>query len=212
MQSQLWISNLSQENAPETNTATVAQLFELYSVPLCAYLRFLVGDQETAYDLTQETFLRIVQRPQQLAGVENQRAWLYRIATNLAHNHHRHQQRFAWIPWHKVEYAHSSPDVDVEEQSAERQAIEKALAQLSLTYRAPLLLHIDHGFSVREIATMLEIAEGAVKTRLWRGRELFRLAYEKESRQEARKENVPEKRPESAETKTELKKESDPHA
>jgi RNA polymerase sigma-70 factor (ECF subfamily) len=129
---------LSQENA----TDTVAQLFEQYAAPLCSYLHFLVGDLETAYDLTQEAFLRVIRTQQQLAGVENQRAWLYRITTNLAHNHLRRQHRFAWIPWHKVDYAQSSHDAGhgagIEELSATHQAVEKCLAQVSLTYRVPL--------------------------------------------------------------------------
>jgi RNA polymerase sigma-70 factor (ECF subfamily) len=162
----------------------VTELFEQYAAPLCSYLHFLVGDLETAYDLTQETFLRIVRTQHQLAAVENQRAWLYRIATNLAHNHRRRQERFAWIPWHKVDYAQQPPDEGVEKQFATRQIVEKCLAHLPLIYRAPLLLHVDHGFTVREVASMLEIGEGAVKTRLWRGRELFRLTYEKETQEQ----------------------------
>jgi RNA polymerase sigma-70 factor (ECF subfamily) len=48
---------------------------------------------------------------------------------------------------------------------------------LPVRYRAPLLLYSHYGFSVREVAEVLEISEGAVKTRLHRAREAFRRLY-----------------------------------
>jgi RNA polymerase sigma-70 factor (ECF subfamily) len=58
--------------------------------------------------------------------------------------------------------------------------VAQALATLPAKYRAPLLLYSYDGLNVREVATALNLSEGAVKTRLHRAREMFRQAYGKE--------------------------------
>jgi RNA polymerase sigma-70 factor (ECF subfamily) len=59
----------------------------------------------------------------------------------------------------------------------EHDAVERALGALSEEYRAPLLLFGHYGFHVAEIADMLGISEGAVKTRVYRAKEMFIRAY-----------------------------------
>jgi len=155
----------------------VADLFEQYQTPVFAYLVRLVGDREWARDLSQETFLRLFRARHRLVQVENRRAWVYRIATNLAFNALKRQRRFAWLPWRGPEAGHLS-EPDPAEGSDRLMAVEQALAALPPHYRAPLLLHSHDGFSVREVAEALNISQGAVKTRLYRAREMFRQVYE----------------------------------
>ena len=62
----------------------------------------------------------------------------------------------------------------------QRDEVAKALATLPIKYRAPLLLYSYDDLTVREVATTLNLSEGAVKTRLHRAREMFRQAYTKE--------------------------------
>ncbi|GAB4541790.1 MAG: sigma-70 family RNA polymerase sigma factor [Anaerolineae bacterium] len=164
------------ETRPDT-TALVIELFEQYQAAIFAYLYRLAGDREWAHDLTQETFLRLFRTRRQLARVENRRAWLYRIATNLAFNFLKRQRRFAWLPWRQGDSLRTAGP-DVTEQSDQRLAVEHALGQLPPQYRAPLLLYSHYGFKVVEIAQMLNISPGAVKTRLYRAREMFRQAYQ----------------------------------
>jgi RNA polymerase sigma-70 factor (ECF subfamily) len=158
--------------------ALVADLFEQYQAPVFAYLYRLVGDREWAHDLSQEAFLQLFRARHRLPEVENQRAWVYRIATNLALNALKRSRRFAWLPWRQVDdlRVHGS---DPAEQVDEQTSLERALAELPADYRAPLLLYSRYGFSVREVARALDVSEGAVKTRLFRAREMFRQAYER---------------------------------
>lgn len=158
-------------------TILVADLFEQYHTAVFAYLYRLVDDREWAHDLSQETFLRLFRARRQLLQVENQRAWVYRIATNLAFNALKRRRRFAWLPWRNTDTAHLAVP-DPSEQAHRRVAVERALAELPPHYRAPLLLHGHYGFSVREVAEALGISEGAAKTRLYRAREMFRQVYE----------------------------------
>jgi RNA polymerase sigma-70 factor (ECF subfamily) len=158
----------------------VVDLFERYHTGVFAYLYRLVGDRDWAHDLTQETFLRLFRARRRLPQVENRRAWLYRIATNVAFNALKRQRRFAWLPWRNTDAVHlTAPDPT--EQTDRRVAVERALVQLPPHYRAPLLLHSHCGFSVREVAELLGVSEGTVKTRLFRAREMFRQVYEGES-------------------------------
>lgn len=157
--------------------AVVADLFEQLHTVVFAYLYRLVGDREWAHDLSQETFLRLLRARHRLPQVENQRAWVYRIATNVAFNALKRRRRFAWLPWRSRDTLRLDIG-DWSDPSDQRMSVERALACLPATYRAPLLLHCHYGFSVREVAEALGISEGAVKTRLHRAREMFRQAYE----------------------------------
>jgi RNA polymerase sigma-70 factor (ECF subfamily) len=162
-------------------TEQVIALFEAYHEPIYAYLYRLVGEVEWAHDLTQDTFLRLFETKQRLPEVENQRAWVYRIASNLAFNALKRRRRFQWLPWQAGDAwqrtAQLAPS-DPAEKVAEGSQVARALTSLSPDYRAPLLLYSQYDFSVREVAVALKISESAVKTRLFRAREMFRQAYE----------------------------------
>ena len=158
----------------------VVALFEAYHEPIFGYVYRLVDDAEWAHDLVQETFLRLFETRDRLADVSNPRAWVYRIASNLALNALKRRRRFSWLPWRDGDAWHdasrgSLPD-PAEAVQLQRQ-VSRALARLTPDYRAPLLLYSHFDFTVREVAEALELSEGAVKTRLYRAREKFREAY-----------------------------------
>ncbi len=153
----------------------VARLFERHNGEIFGYLNRLVGDRELAQDLTQESFLQAHRARGRLPEVLNQRAWLYRIATNLALNALKRRSRFAWLPWLSVDRS----ACDSTDQVGERSAVEAALAALQPSYRAPLLLYCHYGLSIGEVAQALGINEGAARPRIYRAREMFRKAYER---------------------------------
>jgi RNA polymerase sigma-70 factor (ECF subfamily) len=161
------------------STSLVVVLFEQYHTAVFAYLVRLLDDREWAHDLTQETFLRLFRARNRLPKVENHRAWVYRIATNLAFNALKRHRRFAWLPWRGTDVAHLSVP-DPTEEFDRSLTVERALAQLPPAYRAPLLLYSHYGFSVGEVAQALNISKGAVKTRLYRARKMFRQVYDGE--------------------------------
>jgi len=159
----------------------VGGLFQEHRLSVFAYLYRLVGNREWAEELTQEAFLRVYDARTRLPEVGNHRAWIYRIATNTAFNALKRWRRFHWLPWQEAD---TSPlgRSDLAEQVEGQALVERSLQVLSPTYRAPLLLYSHYGFSVGEVAEALGIGEGAVKMRLLRAREMFREAYERESR------------------------------
>lgn len=154
----------------------VAGLFERYHAAIFAYLYRLMGDRETANDLTQETFVKVYETRQRLVGVDNPRAWVYRIATNLAINAAKRGRRFRWLSWQQDDDLMPALP-DLAGKSETRLAVEQALAALPPKYRAPLLLFSHDGWSVEEVAVAMGISQGAVKTRLYRARQMFQRAY-----------------------------------
>ena len=170
------IDGLIQDEPEDEASAVLTALFQQHQAALCAYLSCLVNDWETGRELTQETFLRALRARRQLLEVENRRAWLYRIATNLAIDARRRARRWQWLPWHKLDAA----DDFTTGRAERRLAVAEALAALPVKYRVPLLLYSGYGFSAGEVAEVLNLGYEAVKTRLYRARKMFRYAYGEE--------------------------------
>ncbi len=176
MPAMLGLAAAADESSPELFIA----LTDRYYAAILNYLYQLVHDRGLAEELTQDVFVKAFGRRDQLPEVGNQRAWLYRVATNLAIDASRRRRRFAWLPWQVVDSLRvHQPDPG--EQVSERSAVEKALAAVPLGYRAPLLLRDQYGFSIPEIAQVLDVSENAVSTRLHRARQMFTDAYDQEN-------------------------------
>ena len=79
------------------------RLFTQYGASLLDYLYGMTRNHEAATDLMQETFLRAWASATPLNTIQQPKAWLYRIATNLALNQSRRQRRFVWLPLETVE-------------------------------------------------------------------------------------------------------------
>jgi RNA polymerase sigma factor (sigma-70 family) len=157
-------------------TRLVAELFEQHHVAVFNYVYRLTEDSERANDLTQEAFLQLFRKRRQLPGIENRRAWIYRIASNITFNALKRRNRFRWLPWKEgadsqLRSADSTRSLDQEEQ------VRQTLNALEPKYRAPLTLYGQYGLSVREIAEALDISENNVKVRLHRARKMFWVAY-----------------------------------
>jgi RNA polymerase sigma factor (sigma-70 family) len=153
------------------------RLFADFQTPILNYLYRLVGDPATAEVLAQEAFTRAWRAQQQLGGVENPRAWLYRIATNAARDHLRRRRLLAWVPLLDAGGHPNLSTASHEDPTLETERMRRALLRLSPDYRIPLVLYTCQEFSVAEIAAALSISPEAVKQRLVRARQKLREAY-----------------------------------
>jgi len=154
------------------------RLYLEYHRPIVNYLYRMVGDSEQAEELAQDVFVRAYGGLARLEENSNYRAWLYRIATNLAYDTLRRRRLVRWFSLRETdqdERVTQGPD-----RLAEHQAIQQALMRVPETYRSALVLFSVQGYAVKEIAESLGISEGAVKTRLSRAREMFRKAFHDE--------------------------------
>ena len=133
-----------------------------------------------AEDATQETFVRVLRYSSKLAAVEDHKTWLARIAWRVAVDRSRQHAR-------KREVALEDPERPVEEvASAETRAddaisgklmgrqLEKLIAALPEKLREPLILSAIEEMSPREVAATLGINEAAVRSRVFRARQILR--------------------------------------
>jgi RNA polymerase sigma-70 factor (ECF subfamily) len=144
------------------------------------YLTRLTGNRERAEDFAQETFVRFYQTLGRYREEGQMKAYLLRIATNLVHSEERRRRRWQVIwPFFSSDGHRSEPGPHEELVSGEeRRLVSRALAEVDLTYRAPLVLREIEDRSYDEIAEILGLNVGTVKSRLHRGRDMLRQKLE----------------------------------
>ncbi len=133
-----------------------------------------------AEDATQETFMRVLRYSSKLAAVENQKTWLARIAWRVAVDRSRQRGRAREIPWEDPEKTIAevpSKDASADETMQGTQvgmALERMIAALPEKLRQPLILSALEEMSPGEVATTLGINEAAVRSRVFRARQVLR--------------------------------------
>lgn len=152
-------------------------LFRSIQVPLFRYLVGIVGRYELAEDILQEVFLSIYRKLRWLRDAELFRPWIYRIATRAALRRLRHEQR-----WFRQavddSMIQSVPAVPGREEfpGEEAEDFHQLVAVASPASRAVLVLYYLHGMSLEEVADVLGVAVGTVKSRLSYGLSVLRKA------------------------------------
>jgi RNA polymerase sigma-70 factor (ECF subfamily) len=152
----------------------LTELFDLLQAPLCGYLTKLLGSLAEAEDVAQEAFLRLHARLQSGESVPNARAWLFRVAHNLAIDRQRREQRVEPLTeegWRQLgeQLADPAPQPEQAAMDHEKTArMQAALARLSPQERHCLYLRME-GLRYREIADVLGIGPPTVVTFLSRG-------------------------------------------
>jgi RNA polymerase sigma-70 factor (ECF subfamily) len=152
------------------------------------YLRRLTGSTTLAEDLLQETFLKLHVLVSSGATLENPRAWLFRVAGNLARDRTRDGLR---ATLREQEYHGPALVLDFSRQVELQQLIARVLARLPSRMRQVLLLSVE-GFAYKEIAAITGIEQAYVGVVLHRARAAFARHYEaedgeQEGRQRARR-------------------------
>jgi RNA polymerase sigma-70 factor (ECF subfamily) len=144
-------------------------LIRATSPELYRYAMGLCHNTHVAEDLVQETFLRAWRAQDKLRDPKAARAWLYTILRNEHARLYERQRPDVRDP-------HELPPVPARgyDTSAEAFVLRRALADLDLEYREPLLLQVIGGFSCKEIGEMLDLKTNTVLTRLFRARQALR--------------------------------------
>lgn len=160
----------------EGDREAFALLVDRYKERLVAYLGRLTGSPERAEDLAQEAFLRLWQSAGRYAERGKLQGLLYSIAVNLVRSEERRARRWRVL---SVLLPVASEDFEAPAPAAllarERERhLARALAELPLAYRVPLVLAEIEGWSHRDVAAHLGCREGTVKSRLHRARQALR--------------------------------------
>jgi len=139
----------------------------------------IIGSPEEAEDLAQETFLRLYRQRFPKGREHNVRAWLYKVATNLAYNAlrgRRRRVRREEMVQRQAEPAGETDPVETALRRDERTAVRQVLTGLPRRQARLLLLYYT-GLSYRELADVLGVAPGSVGTLLARAKTAFEMAY-----------------------------------
>ena len=133
------------------------------------FFRQLNGDEALSADLTQDAFMRVWTARNKFAGT-NVRAWILTIAYNLVKNHYRHseheKQYEAFAKQTKEEVADNNI-VERLDNDAFDKALRQELEKLQPEGRLLFSLRFEEELTVPEIATLMAIPEGTVKSRLY---------------------------------------------
>lgn len=149
--------------------AVVVDAYDAFQRDIHAFLRGATRDAETAEDLTQETFVRLLREVRAGRTPDNVRAWLYTVAANLVTSRGRRiavAERFKSILADRGVGDDPAHDLVRRERRA---LVQRGLHQLPVDDRTALLLSA-HGFSGHEIAHILGRTEGATRSLLTRAR------------------------------------------
>jgi RNA polymerase sigma-70 factor, ECF subfamily len=170
-----------------TNEAYEA-LIALYEQPVYNLVFRLMNDPADASDVVQEVFLKVFRNIKTFRGSSSLKTWIYRISFNEAYNQRR------WFSRHKkqeiglecddqgsLNYQDVLPDpgrsaFQITADHETHAMIEEALAQVNPAFRAAVVLRDMEDLSYEEIAEILQVSLGTVKSRILRGREALRKA------------------------------------
>lgn len=133
----------------------------------------IMGNREHALDATQETFLTAFRKAGQFQGNSALGTWIYRIAVNTCYDQLRRQKRRRTdpMPDHVDPTDHQAEEAI--DSAALRPEIQRALAAIPDDFRSAVVLSDIEGIGLPEVAEILGIPVGTVKSRVFRGRRLL---------------------------------------
>lgn len=132
----------------------------------------ILSNNEDCADAVQEALTRAWQKRGTLKSMDSFKPWLTRILTNVCNDMLRKRQNRKHVPIEDVPVAYE-PDMTP-------QPFEEALQLLSPEHRTVTLLHYLEGYSIKEIARMLAIPSGTVKSRLMYARQRLKSLLSEE--------------------------------
>jgi RNA polymerase sigma-70 factor (ECF subfamily) len=188
-------------NLPDADVVTLAQqgrdsafreLVRRYERPVFSLIFRMVRDRETAEDLAQDTFIKVLNHIDRYRPEFKLSSWLFKIANNVAIDHLRkrhldtisidgspHAATAAEVEATSLDLA-ARQETALEEIEARElgTSIERAIAKLRPEYRSCIMLRHVEGRSYEEIAATLDLPLGTVKTYIHRARHELRESLE----------------------------------
>tara|TARA_B100000674_G_scaffold477396_1_gene473035 strand:- start:425 stop:1003 length:579 start_codon:yes stop_codon:yes gene_type:complete len=161
------------------------QLVERYEGQVAATVVGMLGSGAEAEDVGQEVFIRFYESLDKFRGDSAVGTYLTRIAINLSLNAVERRKRMRWRFWSRDEAEDPPEYVGVdgrEERSRQEQSesVHAALQQLDPAFRAVVVLRMLEGYSTKETADLLDVAEGTVLSRLSRAIKKLEEVFKKE--------------------------------
>ncbi len=153
-------------------------LIQRFKNPLTNYVYRFLGDYDSCVDVVQETFVKVYRYKDNYSSVAKFSTWIYTIAGNLARSEYKRKRRknlFSINSYGEDEKTYELPDETYRPDVAadaniKREIIQKALLKVRESYREAVILRDIQELSYEEIAQIIGIEVGTVKSRINRGR------------------------------------------
>jgi RNA polymerase sigma-70 factor, ECF subfamily len=161
------------------------ELVRRYQRPISAYVYRMVGNYESALDLTQEIFIKVYNSLERYRAEFKFSTWIYKIAHNAAVDHlrrtaTREQSLVVGSDGDQFELPIESSRLSPEQESERRERrgeIETVVRSLPANYRELIVLRHSQDLSYEEIVEVTGLPLGTVKNRLFRAREIMRQQF-----------------------------------
>jgi RNA polymerase sigma-70 factor (ECF subfamily) len=148
--------------------------------PLLYFAGKLLGDDDAALDVLQQTWMRALRTIRRLENPEQVRSWLYSLVRGLAIDRIRKRDSIQRL---EQEYAEQNVEVDDEPtfDDEDAVAVHRAIDQLQPRLKEMVLLHLLEDLPIAEVAAIVGCPEGTVKSRLHYGKRALRTLLAKET-------------------------------
>lgn len=153
-------------------------LIQRFKNPLTNYVYRFLGDYDSCVDVVQETFVKVYRYKDNYSSVAKFSTWIYTIAGNLARSEYKRKRRKSFFSINR--YGEDEKTYDIPDESyrpdvtadanLKKEIIQKALLKVSESYREAVILRDIQELSYEEIAQIIGIEVGTVKSRINRGR------------------------------------------
>ncbi len=154
------------QNGREGSISAIEFLIEKFKNRIFTVCYRIIGNIEDAKDISQDTFVEIYMKLKTLQDPRKFSVWIYKIAVNKSINFLRKKRRV--LPFSR---ANSFVTEDINKEIIKRDTINFLLDSLTPDYRTVLVLFYIEDKTIKEVASILDITESAVKMRLTRARE-----------------------------------------
>jgi RNA polymerase sigma-70 factor (ECF subfamily) len=160
----------------------LGDLYDKYCSQVFRTALSITRSRETAEDILQEVFLKLYHYSRRIDTSLSLAPWLYRVTVNLCYTYISRQKRWLTALEDVIENVVAPSSRACPERQAEKCelqiAIQQAIDLLSPSQKIVIVLHYLADLSLKEIAHILEVPEGTVKSRLYYGRENLRRKLE----------------------------------
>ena len=174
------------ESLRQASEHAYEELLTRFQQPVYTLALRLLNDQSEACDVVQEVFLKVFRNIGSFRGQSTLKTWIYRITVNEAHNARRwffrHRRREVELDnnpeearnWKEIIPDRSRSPFDEAVDREQHMMIEAALEKINPIFRDAVVLRDITDLSYEEIAEVLGVSLGTVKSRILRGREALR--------------------------------------
>ena len=152
-----------------------SELYHRYKDRMYYYFYRMLGNSaEQANDFLQELFMKLIEKPESYNPQYSFQTWFYSVANNMCKNEYRRRE----VRQEYQETESGEPQLDFIDDNAiePEQVVGKifdTLEELGEEHRSAFLLRYREGFSIKDVAEILELPEGTVKSRLFYAKKIL---------------------------------------